>query len=142
MGKKSDKPSGEGQKTYILDLKNGGTRRITIPSNWILTFGNLVPFQTRGSGDSGVALRLYEGSKDNLRGVMTDVKGIRDTSIHIEEKRTSVQRKSMQKNTAKGAKDFVVEARMTAWVNPDDDDDDAPVPEEFLKLPSPADEEE
>jgi hypothetical protein len=122
-------------KTFILELKNGNTRQITIPSNWKLTFGQLVPHTLREThgASSQVALRIYEGSKENLRAVMTDVVAIRDASISIKEKRTSVQRKVMQKATAHGAKDVVVEARVTEWVNPDKDDE-SDEPNEFLKL--------
>lgn len=131
--KKSNMPT----KTYILELKGGNTRKITIPADWKLTYGNVVPFTERGSGH-GVALRIYEGNKENLRAVMTDVAAIRDSSIDIIEKRHTVQRKTAQKETPKGMKDVVIEARMTEWVNPDAEDDDE-MPTEFLKLPGPAD---
>lgn len=125
----------KGTKTYILELRNGNTRKITIPDNWKLTFGNVVPFSGKGYGgsDGKVALRLYEGDKDNLRAVMMDVVSIRDSSIQIMERRTSVQRKNAQKKTAQGEKEVVVEARVTEWVNPDAEDD-TEVPQEFLRL--------
>lgn len=128
MAKKPDE-----KKTYILTMKNGNTRKITIPGNWKMTFGSLVPYTERGNSH-GVALRLYEGSKENLRAVMCDVVAIRDASIEIIEKRTSVQRKAAQRETPQGMKDVTIEARMTEWVNPDAEDD-TPVPTEFLKLP-------
>lgn len=122
------------KKTYILTLKNGNTRKITIPANWKMTFGQLVPYEVRNNSANGhVALRLYEGSKENLRAVMCDVISIRDASIDILEKRTSVQRKATQKETPKGMKDVVIEARMTEWVDPDAEDDDEG-PNEFLAL--------
>ncbi|MBO0715926.1 MAG: hypothetical protein J2P55_01140 [Rhizobiales bacterium] len=122
-------------KTFILELKNGGIRQITIPATWKLTFGQLVPHTLREThgASSMVALRIYEGSKENLRAVMTDVISIRDTAMAVREKRTTVQRKVAQKHTAHGAKDVVVEARVTEWINPDADEDDA-APNEFLKL--------
>jgi hypothetical protein len=133
-------------KTYILELKNGDTRKVTVPSHWKMTYGSLVPFKAQGgvyeAGRSGVALRFYEGTKENLRAVMTDVVAIRDADMAILEKRTTVQRKSAQRQTNQGAKDVVIEARMTEWVNPDDEDA-SPVPTEFLKLPvTPHDEDE
>lgn len=122
-------------KTFILELKNGNIRKITIPSNWKLTFGQLIPHTLRetNGATSQVALRIYEGSKENLRAVMTDVVAIRDASFAVMEKRTTVQRKAAQRQTAHGAKDVVVEARVTEWVNPDADPDEA-APNEFLKL--------
>ena len=127
------KKAATGTKTYILTLKGGNVRKITIPDTWKLTFGNLVPYEVRGSGGAQVALRLYEGTKENLRAVFTDVIAIRDASIEIVEKRTTVQRKASQRHTGQGMKDVVVEARMTEWVDPDADED-TPVPEQFLRL--------
>lgn len=126
-----------GKKTYILNLKSGNVRRLTIPADWKLSFGQIVPFAGRGLHNehhSGVALRIYERTKDNLRAVMTDVISIRDASIDVLEKRTSVKRQAAQKQTPQGMKDVVVEARMTEWVDPDKEGDDTP-PDEFLKLP-------
>lgn len=122
-------------KTYILELKNGDTRKITIPAHWKITYGNVVPYQGKGShsGEHRVALRLYDGSKENLRAVMTDVAAIRDESIKVLERRTSVKRQAAQKKTSQGMKDIVIEARMTEWVNPDAEEDDPP--QEFVSLP-------
>lgn len=131
------------KKTYILTLANGNVRKITIPASWKMTFGQLVPYELRrqgGGGHSQVALRLYEGSKENLRAVMCDVVSIRDASIELIEKRTSVQRKAAQRATAQGMKDVTIEARVTEWVNPDAEED-TPVPQEFLKLPHSEEEE-
>jgi hypothetical protein len=122
-------------RTFVLTLKNGNTRKITIPTTWKMTFGSIVPYSKGNTGDHhGVALRLYEGTKENLRAVMADVVAVRDASISIVEKRTSVQRKATQKATPKGMKDVVVEARVTEWVDPDAEDDDDTAPNEFLQL--------
>lgn len=134
MAKKARKPAAAGTKTYILELKNGNVRKVTVPAHWKLTFGQLVPYTERGHSH-GVALRFYEGNKENLRAVMTDVAAIRDDSISIIEKRTTVQRKAAQKQTGQGSKDVVIEARVTEWVNPDAEEEVA-VPSEFLQLPS------
>lgn len=125
-------------KTYILTLASGDTRKITIPSTWKMTFGQLVPYDGRRDrgGQLPVALRFYEGSKDNLRAVMTDVVAFRDASIQVMEKRTSVKRQIVQKATAQGNKNVEVEARMTEWVNPDAEADDQEAPNEFLTLPA------
>lgn len=122
-------------KTYILTLKDGNIRKITIPASWKLTFGQLVPHSgPRSGGSHGVALRMYEGSKDNLRAVMCDVVAFRDAGISIMERRTTVQRKAAQKASQQGMRDVVVEARVTEWVNPDAEVD-TPVPSEYLSLP-------
>lgn len=133
------KPKQVGTRDYILTLKDGNTRRITVPSNWKMTYGSVAPWaNTQGGGVPKVyALRLYEGSKENLRAVMTDVVAIRDASIPVLEKRTSVQRKAAQKHTVQGARDVIIEARMTEWVNPDAEEANDDVPAEFLKLNAP-----
>lgn len=128
------KPSTE-TKTFILELKDGNVRKLTIPASYKLTFGQLVPHTLRDTNGrtSQVALRIYEGSKENLRAVMTDVVAIRDASIEVTERRTTIQRQAAQKQTAHGMKDVVVEARVTEWINPDAQPDDSQ-PNEFLKI--------
>jgi hypothetical protein len=113
-------------KTYILTLKDGsGIRKVTVPASWKMTFGLTAPYSAKGGGyNNGLALRFYEGSEKNLRAVFTDVSAVRDTSIEILERRTETQRKVVQKHTAQGAKDVVVEARVTEWVNPDSDEEE------------------
>jgi hypothetical protein len=127
-------------RTYILDLRDGNTRKITLPATAKLTFGQIVPYSSAKNGGSTaavpIALRIYEGSKDNLRAVMTDVVSFRDADIPILERRTTVKRQAAQKQSDKGARDVIVEARITEWVNPDAGDDDSKVPEDFLRLPA------
>jgi hypothetical protein len=117
------------EKIYILELKNGQMRRIRVPASYKVTFGPLIPGERHGSGC--LALRFYEG-KDHQRAIFTDVKSFRDASIPIEEKRVKTDSKRVRKNTAEGAKDFIVEARTSEWVDPDEDH--APA-SEFKQLP-------
>lgn len=143
-GTMATKKQTDPKKVFILTLKNGNVRKITIPATWKLTFGSLVPYSTdrngrRDDNSGGAALRLYEGTKDNLRAVMTDVISIRDASIEMMERRTSTQRKTAQKQTPQGMKDVMVEARVTEWVNPDAEGDDAGL-NEFLQLTAPGSE--
>lgn len=127
-------PQKEKTREYILTLKNGNTRKITVPLHYKITFGSVVPYSPKNQTEHhGVALRIYEGSKENLRAVMADVVAIRDASIPILEKRTSIQRKATQKQTPKGMKDVIIEARVTEWSNPDAEDD-TDTPSEFLQL--------
>lgn len=122
-------------KTYILELKNGDTRKITVPGHWKLTYGNVVPYakNDRNPGESRVALRLYDGNKDNLRAVYTDVVSFRDASIGTLEKRTTIQRKASQRHAEEGMRDVIVEARVTEWIDPDSEKP-APIPPEFKSL--------
>lgn len=109
-------------KTYILDLNNGDMRKVTVPSSWKLTFGPTIPYAGKGMASvasGGTALRFYEGAKENLRCVFTDVKAFRDSDVEISERRTSVQRKVVQKEAPEGMRNVEVEARVTEWINPD-----------------------
>jgi len=127
------------EKTYILTLKGGDIRKITIPNDWKITFGNVIPYQGKdarvSNGEYRIALRIYGKSKDDLRAVMMDVVSFREDSFYVMEKRTTVQLKAAQKQTSASMKDVVVEARVTEWVNPDKEED-SKHSEEFLKLPS------
>jgi hypothetical protein len=124
------------KKTYVLELKNGNIRKVTVPSHWKLTFGQIVPH----SGDRGnthhmgIALRFYEGTKENLRAVMTDVVAIRDESIEILERRTKVQRKVEHREGKNGMRGVEIEARVSEWINPDKEEDDGEVPADFLNI--------
>ena len=126
------------QKTYVLELKNGGQRRLTVPANWKVTFGPTVPFERKGAGgyrgDEGTwSLRLYEGS-DKLRAIFTDVRAFRDTSIVITEKRIRTKRQTVDKASTKGGKTVIAEARIEEWVDPDSPDTDDKTPTEYMKL--------
>lgn len=126
------------EKTYILTLKNGDIRKMTIPGDWKITFGNVIPYAGKDARNSEhrIALRIYGKSKEDLRAVMMDVVSFRqEGEIKLMEKQTKIQRQTMQKRTEKGDKDVVVEARVTQWINPDDEKDgtnDTPV--EFLRI--------
>lgn len=124
-------------RILILTLKNGNVRKLTIPKSWKMTFGSVVPHSPGGNANreaGGVALRLYEGNKENLRAVMCDVIAFRDEDIEVLERQTKIQRKATQKATPKGNKDVIVEARVTEWVNPDAEGSDDEDNNEFLAL--------
>lgn len=115
-------------KTYILELKGGNQRRITVPANWKVTFGPLTPGERNGSGT--LALRFYE-SKENQRAIFTDVKSFRDSDIEIQEKVTKVKQQNLRRETPDGDKLVCVEARVSEWVDPDAETEPE---EEFLRL--------
>lgn len=129
----------EEKKTYLLETKNGGQRRLTVPSSWKVTFGPTVPFERKGAGgyrgDEGTwALRLYEKG-DKLRAIFTDVKSFRDMDIQVQEKRITTKRQTVEKADRHGGKNVVAEARIEEWVDPDSpESDDSKTPEEYLRL--------
>lgn len=121
-------------RELILTCKGGKLRKITIPRDWTFTYGALVPPIKNAQHSDGrfiPSLRIYgPGGKNDLRAVMTDVQDVRDGSIKIMERQTNVQRKVQQRHTPNGAKDVMVEARVTEWVDPDGEE--ALRPNEFL----------
>lgn len=108
--------------TYILELRGGNLRKVTVPSNWKVTFGPLVPYTKHGGGEAHPALRFYE-SKEKQRAIFTDVVSFRDESIPIQERITKVKQKRHRHATPEGERDVIVEARITEWRNPDDPQD-------------------
>lgn len=120
---------GEALKTYILETPTG-VRHVSVPAHWRLTFGPTCPYSKDGPSrmSNKWSLRFYENSKDNLRAIFTDVVAFRDKDIRVMERRTEVERRVVAQDGAAGGKNVVVEARITKWVDPDDDEnlDNAP----------------
>lgn len=129
----------EMKTTYILQLRDGKERKVTVPNNWTLTFGPLVVGGRQrgeavpsGSGVGGVALRFYEdGKKENQRACFTDVISFRDASIMIEERVTRTRAQTLYRDTPEGKKQVIVEANVKEWRNPDDNYE----PEEEFQRP-------
>jgi len=119
--------------TYLLTMKDGTLKKVTVPPTWKVTFGPIVPGAKSGgyTGTEGLALRFYEG-EEKQRAVFTGVVDFRDMSIQIEERVTKTQQETFTKETPQGARNVVVEGHIHEWVNPD-----KPVstPQEFLRLP-------
>lgn len=107
--------------TYLLEMRNGDKKKISIPAHWKLTFGPLCP----GSKDGGLnstgatALRLYDGT--NQKAVFTGVESFRDLSIGIEVEVTKSKQETFYKDDPEGGerKAVVMEASVKEWINPD-----------------------
>ena len=102
-----------------LNSGEGRLRRVTVPANWKLTFGSLVPYVQKANaspyGNHTLALRIYEGSKENLRAVMTDVASFYDESIVVQEGTMTV----VHKNTARVvSKKGVADVNITPSLEP------------------------
>lgn len=106
------------EKTYIMDLSGGRLRRITVPASWKVTFGPLVPRREDDRHQHKTfALRFYEG-KDQQRAIFTDVLSFRDESLKVEERITKTKQQVVKKEAPGGAREMVVEARITEWRDP------------------------
>ncbi len=81
--------------TYLIVHKDSTERKITVPSDWKVTFGPATAGFSKGtSGGPTVplALRFYENEKKQ-RAIFTDVVSFRDLSIKTEVKKQTVQEK-------------------------------------------------
>lgn len=112
------------KRTYILNMRDGTKQKITVPQNWKLTFGPLVPGSKDGSMNSrdALVLRIYEGNKDNQRAVFTGVESWRDTmDLEIQVEQVSKQQKGVRVDI-EGEGEKVIQANMEIrqWVNPDE----------------------
>lgn len=106
----------EAKTTYLLVMKDGSQKKVTVPTAWKVTFGALYPGKEANSGKTG--LRFYS-SGNKQHAVFTDVEYFRDTSIAIEERVTKTQQETFYKDTTEGKKSYVVEGKVSEWQNPD-----------------------
>lgn len=96
-------------------MKDGSEKKVTVPAEWKVTFGALYPGKEANHSKTG--LRFYSGAKQHA--VFTEVESFRDTNIKIEEKRTKTQQETFYKDTPNGKKSFIVEGKVSEWVDPD-----------------------
>lgn len=119
--------------TYMVEMKDGTRKKLTVPSSWKVTFGSPVPGKPGTSGYNSrdvLCLRFYE--KSTQRACIVGVAAFRDTSIKIEEEIIDTRTERVRRETPEGEKDFLVEARVKEWRDPDKPRD---VPSEFVALP-------
>lgn len=111
------------KRTYILNMKDGTKQKITVPQNWKLTFGPLVPGSKDGSMNSrdALVLRIYEGNKDNQRAVFTGVESWRDTmDLEIQVERVQSKQQAARVDIpGEGQKDVIANMEVRQWVDPD-----------------------
>ena len=119
--------------TYLLEMKDGSQKKMTVPTSWKVTFGAAVPGKPGVSGyndQSNLCFRLYE--KANQRACILGAIAFRDTSIEVQELITETKTERVRRQTPEGEKDFLVEANIKEWRNPDKVYE---VPTEFRALP-------
>lgn len=120
VAQKEEKP----MTTYLIEFKNGKRQRITVPSNWKVTFGPAAKGKNSDSGSSlkmPLALRFYE-NETRQRAIFTDVDSFRDMSIKIQEEKITTK-EEMGYVEMKGArKSVVMQAKVKDWIDPDSDE--------------------
>lgn len=116
-------PAPAGKKVLHLVLRDGKAKRITIPEEWKVTFGPLVPGAKDGTnGSSSTALRLWSGKKgaEIQHAVFTNVESFRDMSIEIMEEHEDVRQETYVKQGDEEGEAIRAEVRVKKWVNPDE----------------------
>ena len=114
--------------TYLVEFANGRRQKITVPSDWKVTFGPAaVGVNKKGLGGREVplALRFYENDTQQ-RAIFTNVVYFRDTSIQIEEERVDVHQKEGYVECEGKRKAVAFQATSRQWVDPDKPDEKFP----------------
>lgn len=109
------------RQTYIVVTKKNGRQRITVPGDWKVTFGPVAPGSKGGgyNGQTGLCLRFYE-SDTKQRACFVDVVEFRRVDIAVEQYVTRTEAQTVYKDTPEGRKQFVVEANISEWRDPDE----------------------
>lgn len=103
--------------TYLLYMKDGSQKKVTVPSSWKVTFGALYPGKEANHGKTG--LRFYSGT-NKQHAVFTEVESFRDASIKFEERVTTSKEETFYKGDGEQRKAVVVEGQVHEWINPDE----------------------
>lgn len=109
-------PKLQEEVTYLLYMKDGSLKKVTVPADWSVTFGALYPGKEGNMGKTG--LRFWKGKVQ--KAVFTEVEAFRDTSIKIEERVTTTKQETFYKGDGENQKAVVVEGQVHEWVNPDE----------------------
>ena len=126
---KQDEKSEMSETIYLIEFEDGSKKKITVPSDWKVTFGPVVVGKntnhTRGrhAGEIPLALRFYE-SETKQRAIFTHVASFRDLSINIQEERVQTKNKTGSMDIDGHRKNVSMRAVVKEWINPDKEDSD------------------
>ena len=108
--------------TYLITHDNGDERKVTVPSDWKVTFGPAAKGMQRGTGPNNLkiplALRFYE-AETKQRVIFTDVSSFRDMSIKTQILKKSVQQKEGFMECDGERKATTFQATTEEWIDPD-----------------------
>ena len=115
--------------TYLIEKENGKRFKITVPSEWKVTFGPAARgLDGKKSGASykiPLALRFYE-NETKQRAIFTDVVSFRDMSIPIAIEEEDIQEKHGYTEVDGKRHSTVFQAKVKRWANPDDLSEEKP----------------
>jgi hypothetical protein len=109
------------ETTYLIVHEDGTERKITVPSDWKVTFGPAAKGINKAAHQNfkiPLALRFYE-AETKQRAIFTDVVSFRDLSIKTEVKRISTQEKQGFMECDGKRKATTFQAKTEEWVDPD-----------------------
>lgn len=120
----SSQPTSEEKKTLLLVMKDGLLKKITIPRDWKVTFGPIVPGSKDGSVNSAgsLCLRLWSGTRGKTEiqhAVFTEVHSFRDMSIELTEQVEKTKQENFRAMDPENEEVVMAEVRVKEWVNPD-----------------------
>lgn len=115
MARRSKAGAATEQETFLLDMKDGTQKKITVPAGCTVTFGALIPGQESNQGRLG--LRVWHG-KAQLA-VFTGVEAFRALSLKTEERITTTKEETFTKGDGNNAQAVVVATQVHEWVDPD-----------------------
>lgn len=115
MPKKSKAAESAKEETFLLLMKDGSQRKVTVPPGCSVTFGALIPGQESNHGRLG--LRVWRG-KVQLA-VFTEVESFRSLDLRIEERITTTKEETFSKGDGEAAQSVVVATQVHEWVDPD-----------------------
>ena len=110
------------ETTYLIIHEDGTERKITVPSDWKVTFGPAAKGMNAGKNPSykvPLCLRFYE-NETRQRAIFTDVVSFRDLSIKTEIKVVTTQEKAGYMECEGKRKATTFQARSEEWIDPDD----------------------
>ena len=125
-------------KTLVITLNNGTTKRVEIPDDSRVTYGQICPgTKSRGFEENGnsYGLRVYGKNKEDQLACFTGIKEWRVDTIKVLKKDIKKASKNILVNEGGVEKVQRVTATTEKWVNEDDDEDDeTPAVQAFAQI--------
>jgi hypothetical protein len=114
----------EETQTYICKMRDGGLKKVTVPAEWNITYGQIVPQTGKkpygGGQQTAYGLRFYKGAKTTGK-CMAVIGGVVEfwpDGISIEEQVVETKRKTYGEDAPEGFRHKTVEARVVSWRSP------------------------
>ena len=131
--KKKETPNEVLMSEYLLTMSGGKKKKVTVPADWKVTFGPIVPGSQKSGFSGSNCLRFYQ-DRDHPRAVFTGVEEFREAGVNVLEQRTRTKTQFSSKDSHSGHKGVQMEARITDWVDADEPEQAEEQDKDFLGL--------